>query len=126
MTKPLLIVVDDEPAIGEIFSFIAERIDVELQVAVSGAGFKDLLKDYRPDVVCMDLVMPETSANELISWMAEHDVKAPVLLMSGYTEADIDELRENAKSVGVPISGFLNKPFSLDDAVTCLKKALAA
>ena len=43
-----------------------------------------------------------------------------------YTEADIDELRENAKSVGVPISGFLNKPFSLDDAVTCLKKALAA
>lgn len=122
--KPLLIVVDDEPAIGEVISFVAERTGVDILIATSGAEFQKLVLECRPDVIFMDLVMPETSASELVAWLAVNDVKAPVILMSGYDEPAVNALKESAEKDGVPILDFLKKPFSLSDAEEKLKSAL--
>ncbi|MBT3360463.1 MAG: response regulator [Rhodospirillales bacterium] len=100
MTKPLLIVVDDERAIGEVIGFVAEHVGVEIKVAGSAYEFQNLVVDHRPDVVFMDMVMPETSAAKLIAWMATNEVRAPVVLMSGYGEAEIAELRKSAEGGG--------------------------
>jgi len=123
-SKPVLIVVDDEPAIGEVISFVADRAGVEILIATSGTEFQKLVLERRPDVIFMDLVMPETSASDLVAWMAANDIKAPVILMSGYDESAVNALKKSAEKDGVPISGLLKKPFSLRDAEEKLMSAL--
>ena len=126
MTKPLLIVVDDEPTIGDVIAYVAEDVGVEILVAASGTAFQKLAKERGPDVIFMDLVMPGTSASNLIAWMAENDVSARVVLMSGSSEAEIRSVEALANVVGVPISGILSKPFDLNEAEALLRKALPA
>lgn len=126
MTKPLLIVVDDEPAIGEVLAFVAEDVGVEILVTISATAFQKAAKERGPDIVFMDLVLPGSSASALISWMAANKVSARVVLMSGYSEDQIRSVEDHAKKVGVPISGILNKPFELHEAEALLRKALPA
>ncbi len=63
--RPLLLVVDDEPVIREAAARVAERVGFHVVVAVDGPEGFATAKEYRPDVILTDALMPRMDGREM-------------------------------------------------------------
>lgn len=109
-TKKRILIVDDERDVLEAISFQLFVHGYEITKALSGQQMLDLLKDYRPDLILVDHMMPGSTGVEAIEKMKQlpraHDI--PVILMSASPEPVNKNVKWNA---------FLRKPFRIDDVL---------
>jgi FixJ family two-component response regulator len=82
------------------------------------ACFRESPQAFR--AVLLDLTMPELGGGEALAQMRDIDASVPVVLMSGYSDAEIER---NFADAG--LAGFLQKPFRADDLYSVLARALA-
>jgi PAS domain S-box-containing protein len=103
-----ILLVDDEPAVLRAVKRILENEGAEVLVAEGPTAARDVLAtDPRPiDVLLTDVLMPEASGPELANELHARRPEMKVLLMSGYTE---DQLESSAID---RTHDFLRKPFS--------------
>ena len=66
MIEKRLLVIDDEPEIGEFVRKVATGLGYEVRVTTDGHAFQDAYRELRPTTIVMDMVMPEMDGNELI------------------------------------------------------------
>lgn len=115
-----VLIVDDSPVTRAIISDFLElgghRVAGEAETL---AGAVAAYKTHRPDLVTLDLSMPEEDGFAVLKALREADPKAAVLIVSANTQQDIydDLMRDGA-------SGFLVKPFSMSDLLSAVAKAL--
>lgn len=110
----VLVVDDDRELLAVLLEFL-EELGLESRAASDGQGALQLMRGgYRPDVVLMDLVMPNTGGIELFAEMlAQPDLRSiPVITMSG--------LKVDMR---LPSRAHLEKPFTLAEFVDALRKA---
>jgi two-component system, response regulator PdtaR len=84
-----------------------------------GQSAVNLAKELRPDIVIMDIKMPDMDGIEAAKILTEDRV-APVLLLSAYSQ---QELVQRAQKAGV--AGYLVKPFRESDLAPAIEVALA-
>jgi nitrogen regulation protein NR(I) len=107
---PTLLAVDDEPAILECVRLAFERQpQVTLVTAATAAQGLEQLAAHRPDVVLMDIDLPDQSGLDAFRHIRQGDPRVPVIFMTGYgTTATAIE----AMSLGA--YEYLLKPVRLD------------
>ncbi len=88
-------------------------------VAADGRQAVDLARELRPDLVLMDIKMPELDGISAARILLEERVSA-VLLLSAYSDRD---LVEGANEAGV--LGYVTKPFAEAQLVTAIEVAVA-
>ena len=107
-TRPLVLVVDDDPDILDAICDILEVERYRVSRARNGAEALQRVDDERPDVILLDLMMPVmdgvTFAHVLHQRPAVRDI--PILVISA------DGNPQRAASVGA--RGYLAKPFDID------------
>jgi len=123
-TKPLLIVIDDERDMAEIVGHVGETVGFEVKIATSGTEFKQIWQEKKPDVIVMDIIMPEIDANELIEWVIENDKTVPIILDSGYGDMYMPSVEILANARGANILDTLAKPIDFERLETAFKKIL--
>ena len=115
-----VLVVDDHPAFRQALTSALEMVD-EIEVAGEAAGGIAACREVtyvEPDVVLMDLSMPDLSGFDAMEWMHERQPSLPVVILT----ADADpEVEAEARRAGA--SGFLAKGTRLDDIVIVLHEA---
>lgn len=117
-----VLVVDDEIGIRELVREILEDSGYRVATATNAAEATRSLKADRPDVVLLDLSLPDTDGLSLIrSWSSSGRLPAPVVVLSGY--ATIDNAVE-ATRMGA--SDFLEKPIALQKLLAAVKRAMSA
>ncbi|MBT4044587.1 MAG: response regulator [Rhodospirillaceae bacterium] len=79
-----LLVVDDEPDFADFVKRTAEGIGYEALALSDPNRFKDAFAESQPDVIVLDMVMPDIEGIELIQWLAEQGCKAKILVVTGY------------------------------------------
>jgi CheY-like chemotaxis protein len=99
-----VLVVDDEAAIRDVASLLLEDMGWRVRLAATGEDALARIAAERPDVVLLDLTMPNMSGAEVLARIRRDHGSLPVVIMSGYSE---DLL------VGRGLDGvsFLQKPF---------------
>ena len=115
-----ILVVDDETGIRELLSEILrdERHDVAL--AENATAARTALSNFRPDLVLLDIWMPDTDGITLLKeWGASGQLSMPVVMMSGH--ATIDTAVE-ATRIGA--LDFLEKPIGMQKLLAAVKKAI--
>ena len=117
MSSSKILVVDDEPAIRELIVAVLEDEGYEAIGAGSGSRALELLPDERPDLVLMDIMMPEMDGREALRRMRERPDLAsiPVVMMSAAFAPD---------RVGQRVAAFLPKPFDLDHLLETVARIL--
>ncbi len=112
--KPHLLIVDDEPDIGEFIRNIAVLAGFDAEFIDEASQFEAC---YHPDtrVVVLDLFMPERDGIELLRVMAELNAKTAIILISGYDKSVLNSARKLAKEQGLFVAGTLAKPFRYDE-----------
>jgi CheY-like chemotaxis protein len=115
-----VLVVDDDLDAAEIVADVLHGIGYEVRIAQNGVeGLAELIKKA-PDVVLLDVEMPQLSGPDMAYQMFLHDVgleDIPVVLCSG-----VVNLPKVAAVVGTPY--FLPKPFPLATLLSVLGRAL--
>jgi len=95
---PVLLVIDDEPLLLECLRSTFRQREVTLLLATSADDGLQQFVAHRPDVVLLDVRLPDMSGLEALRRLQEIDGKVPVILMTGYGTANtaIEAMRRGA------------------------------
>lgn len=109
---PRILLIEDEDDIRAVVAWLLESAGYRVLQAASGkdairALMEGPLADERPDLIVMDLLMPEMTGEEFLKWKSEErseDISAiPVVVMTGISEVP-GFVRSQAQSVlGKPV-----------------------
>jgi DNA-binding response OmpR family regulator len=127
MPQPRLLLIDDEPTLAEFLASAAEESGFDPVIAESDEQFRDAFAAQRPDVVALDLGMPGMDGVELIRFLADHDYRAPVLIVSGFDRRVLESAFRLGEALGLKMVGPIEKPVRfevLEEMLSQLKATL--
>ena len=115
-----ILVVDDEVGIRELLSEILADEGHQVMLAESASDARRLRERARPDLVLLDIWMPDADGITLLKeWAASGQLTMPVVMMSGHgtIETAVEATRIGALD-------FLEKPVALQRLLATVKRAL--
>ncbi|MEA3120727.1 MAG: hypothetical protein QOH33_268 [Paraburkholderia sp.] len=116
-----ILVVDDEMGIRELLSEILSDEGHAVEVAENAQQARDSRLRHAPDLVLLDIWMPDTDGVTLLKeWGAQGLLTMPVIMMSGH--ATIDTAVEATK---IGAMNFLEKPIALQKLLKAVEQGLA-
>jgi DNA-binding NtrC family response regulator len=116
-----ILVVDDELGIRDLLSEILFDEGHQVELAENAAQARAVRQRIRPDLVLLDIWMPDTDGVSLLKeWSATGLLNMPVIMMSGHATIDtaVDAVRIGAQA-------FLEKPITLQKLLKAVEQGLA-
>jgi two-component system, OmpR family, response regulator len=107
-----LLVVDDEPNIVELLSASLRYAGFDVSSARSGREAVEQVRDVRPDLVVLDVLMPGVDGLSVLRQLRGNGVDVPVLFL---TAKDAHEDRVAGLTLGA--DDYVTKPFSLAEVI---------
>jgi two-component system OmpR family response regulator len=114
-----LLVVEDDPNILELLSASLRFAGFEVSTAVTGSAAVATARAGRPDLVVLDLMLPDLDGFEVIRRLREGAVRTPVVFLTA-RDATEDKIR------GLTLGGddYVTKPFSLEELTARIRAVL--
>jgi len=109
-----VLVIDDEPAIGEVIAMVAQDLGMTCTALTSALQLGEEL-DPGVTAIVIDLMMPGMDGIELVRRLAERHCRATIVLMSGHDRGVLRSVQEMARALGLRTGEPLQKPFRLAD-----------
>jgi two-component system alkaline phosphatase synthesis response regulator PhoP len=105
-----ILVIDDEKHIAEAIKLNLKMQGHEVAVGVNGLEGLNWWKEFVPDLVIVDLMMPEIDGVGVITEIRKRDLKIPILVISAK-----DQVKEKIRCLSLGVDDYLSKPFDLDE-----------
>jgi two-component system response regulator PilR (NtrC family) len=108
MTKPTVLIVDDEPDLLELVSLTLSRMSMETQTAADVSSAQKRLKSQHFDLCLTDMRLPDGDGLDLVSYIGQHHPQVPVAVITahGNVESAVRALKLGAFD-------FVSKPLDL-------------
>lgn len=116
MTRVL--VVDDEPAITRTLRINLRARGYDPQICGDGRSAMALCEEGFPDVMILDLGLPDRDGVEVLRWLRERS-NLPVIVLSARHESD-----DKVEALDLGADDFVTKPFSMDELMARIRAAL--
>jgi two-component system OmpR family response regulator len=119
-----VLVVDDEPSLSELLQMALRYEGWEIRTAASGTEALRVAKDFRPDAVVLDIMLPDMDGLAVMHRLRA-DADTPVLFLTAK-----DAVADRVAGLTAGGDDYVTKPFSLEEVVARLRslvrRALAA
>ena len=118
-----ILIIDDDRDVQSILRNSLESAGYKISVAENGAEAAASLKQSKPDLIILDIFLPDTDGYELCASLRKAPATSatPILLLSGMGEVE-PELR--GQDCGA--SGYIAKPFEVAQLLDRIQKLLPA
>jgi len=116
-----ILVADDHPMIRKRIRQILDE-QPDLEVCAEASGGHEVLKQLstvKPDLIILDINMPDLGGLETLAWIREHFPGLPVLMLTALSEG---MYAIKAKKAGA--SGFISKELAREELVTTIRNIL--
>ena len=124
MTRPRLLLIDDEPQLAAFVANAAQMCGFDPIATDRDDDFRECFIDDRPEMVALDLGMPGMDGVELLRFLADQDFGGPVLIISGFDRRVLESAFRLGEALGLKMVGPLEKPARLDTLEAILKQHL--
>ena len=122
MKKPRILVVDDEPGLTRLLKLVLQQYEIREENDAVRA-FETAIS-FRPDLILLDVVMPEIDGGNLAAKFRAHPILKHVPIVFLTAVVSPREAGETAKNIGgFP---FLAKPVSSETLIRCIEQHLPA
>lgn len=122
MVKKKIMIVDDEENILELVKAVMEREDFLAIPVSSGKECLEKLKEIKPDLILMDMMMPEMTGKDTTKRIRENtktkSIKIIFLTVARLSEVGMEELKK------LNVLDYITKPFDNDDLVKRVRKVI--
>ncbi|MGE4425458.1 MAG: response regulator transcription factor [Solirubrobacteraceae bacterium] len=114
-----ILVVDDEPNIVDVVAMALRFQGFEVSTAGTGAEALERIADFRPQLMVLDVMLPDTTGFELAERLGAQRGQVPIIFLTA-RDATEDKLR------GLTSGGddYVTKPFSLEELVARIRVIL--
>lgn len=115
-----IMVVDDEPVTIELLEEILTMYDYEaILFTNSKNALNYLIEGNTPDLLLLDIRMPEMSGIDFCTFLKNHDIKMKIVFFTASTERDINQIKR------CNVLGYIFKPFDIEDFIKQIETYLA-
>lgn len=115
----ILVIDDSKEIVRHLTKQVLPTFGFEALSASDGATGLKMIRGERPDLVMLDLNLPEMNGLDVLHALARESVSTPVILMTGYgSEKDAIE------AFRLGIRDYLVKPFTVDEVIETINKVL--
>jgi two-component system sensor histidine kinase/response regulator len=114
-----ILIIDDEEIVRDSCTAILSGSDYQVQTAKNGSLGLDLLQEYLPDIVFVDLKMPGISGFEVLEGITNFDPTIVTIVITGFATVSsaVDAMKKGAFD-------FLPKPFTPDELRLITRRGL--
>jgi two-component system KDP operon response regulator KdpE len=113
-----ILVVDDEPGIRKALKTNLTRHGFQVTAETTGAAALDAVERWRPDIILLDLGLPDIDGVEVIRRVREKG-NTPIIVLS-VREAE----REKVEALNLGADDYLTKPFGVDELLARIRVSL--
>lgn len=112
-----VLIVDDEPGIAGYHALILQEYGMKTRHLSEPAQVLDVLQEFRPDLVLMDIYMPDCNGRDLAKMIRQlpEYIGMPIVYLSSETDRKIQQ-----SAMGIGAEGFLTKPVIPDELVSAV------
>ena len=115
-TPPRVLVVDDEHNLTELLSMALRYEGWEVKAAGTGMAAVRAAREFEPDAVALDMMLPDMDGLEVLRRMREHNDRLPVLFLTAR-----DAVEDRIAGLTAGGDDYVTKPFSLEEVVARLR-----
>ncbi|MFN8440201.1 MAG: response regulator transcription factor [Caldilineaceae bacterium] len=117
-TQPVILIVEDEPALVDTLQYSLQRLNYQVVVANDGVAGIEKARSHKPDLIILDLMLPKLDGFEVCRILRQ-EMSTPILMLT----ARVDEID---KIVGLEVGAddYLTKPFSMRELIARVKAQL--
>ena len=116
-----VLVIDDDPSVAAVIGRIVRRSGYDVIVTADPADFRQRVRSWSPGIIILDLGMPETDGIELLRYLADEQVKARILIVSGFDRKVLEAAQRLGAARGLDMAGVLTKPVRAGTLTEALK-----
>jgi DNA-binding NtrC family response regulator len=106
--KAKILVADDEESVREVLKSFFLRKEYDVQTAREGREAIEKIGSYKPDILLLDLKMPDMDGEEVLKYINDNDLKIGVIIITGHPDFIKDRKLLNRAY------DYIVKPFDLD------------
>jgi two-component system response regulator PilR (NtrC family) len=117
MTKPTVLVVDDEPDLCELLTITLQRMDLNPRTTGNLASAQRLLKSERFDLCLTDMQLPDGDGLDLVKWIQQYSPSVPVAVITAH-----GNMETAVRALKLGAFDFVSKPLDL----TSLRKLVSS
>ncbi len=121
--KPLIVYIENEPEMIVLAGFILNQQQFELIGALGGQQGLETVRQIKPDLVLLDLMMPDMDGWEVYQQLrADTTIEhIPVVIVT----AKVDKIERTLGEIA-RVNGFVTKPFGPQELLDVINRALAS
>lgn len=95
-----IVIVEDDLAISQMYRMKFESDGFEIYLADNGRSGLELVEQVKPDIILLDLIMPEMSGDEMLATLRtkEEFIKTPVVIL---TNTESEKSQVEARMMGI-------------------------
>ena len=122
MGKPIVLLIDDERAYSEVIRDALQSYGIEVRLAHNAMEALESYQEKVPDLILLDVMMPEIDGLTLLKWLREHSEKdkVPIHIVSAKAQ---EKDRDAALKAGA--DGFMAKPFTIEELKALIARTLS-
>jgi DNA-binding response OmpR family regulator len=116
-----ILVVDDEEVNVDFFQLMLGKLGFDVAVAYDGEEALERLKESRPDIILLDLIMPKINGFELTEILKASDETRdiPIIILTA-----IDDIKEKVDMLELGIEDYITKPFNFIEVLARIRSIL--
>ncbi|MEJ2759404.1 MAG: response regulator transcription factor [Anaerolineales bacterium] len=118
MKSKSILIVEDEPNIAEVVSLYLERADFQVRVANDGVAAMQILEKQIPDLIILDIMLPEMDGFAITRWLRERS-QVPIIMLTARRD-EIDRI----SGLELGADDYVVKPFSPQELVSRVRAVL--
>jgi two-component system, OmpR family, response regulator len=111
-----VVVVDDETSLTDLLSMALRYEGWDVRSAADGRTALSLVREFRPDVVVLDIMLPDLDGMRVLSRLRSDGIDVPVLFLTAK-----DSLDDRVAGLTAGGDDYVTKPFSLEELVARLR-----
>jgi GAF domain-containing protein/DNA-binding response OmpR family regulator len=119
MAEETILIIEDEYDVASMMNELVREQGYQPVLAHDGVSGLDLAVQERPDLILLDLRLPQISGVDLLSQLQDHQLNLPVVVVTGWGS---EELALQALRMGV--KDYVKKPFSAAELLEAVEGAL--
>lgn len=119
MGKKILIVEDEKDTLSLLADSL-KRFDFTIETSADGRDAIQKVQDFVPDLVVLDVVLPEVDGLEVLKWIKKNRPNVFVMLATGKKE--IDDIKTG---YSLEADYYVTKPYTIDEILKGINVALS-